>query len=314
MKNLRVAVVGVGYLGRFHAQKYRMLKNVTLVGVCDLNSTVGQSVAQECATEFFSNHTLLANKVDAVTISANTSAHFDLARFFLERGVHVLLEKPMTATSQEGTNLTKLADDSDLKLQVGHVERFNPALLAAKKRLSDVQFIECHRLAPFKVRGAEVNVVLDLMIHDLDVILSLVGGKPINVSAVGIRVLTDSIDIANARIEFDTGAVANVTSSRVSQNAQRKFRVFQHKQYLSIDFEAGDLNLITYDDSAKTDEDTLKNERWSLEKEDALLAEVSSFTESILENRPCQVPGLEGVLALELAETIMHAINHSVAS
>ena len=220
----------------------------------------------------------------------------------------------MTVTSQEGANLTKLADDSDLKLQVGHVERFNPALLAAKNRLSDVQFIECHRLAPFKVRGAEMNVVLDLMIHDLDVILSLVGGKPTNISAVGIRVLTDNIDIANARIEFDTGAVANVTSSRVSQNTQRKFRVFQHKQYLSIDFEAGDLNLITYDDSTKTNEGTLKTERWSLEKEDALLAEVSSFTESILENRPCQVPGLEGVLALELAETIMEAIEHSVAS
>ena len=311
MTKLRVAVVGVGHLGRFHAQKYRMLKDVELVGVCDLNPSVGKSVAHECTTKFFTNYQLLADKIDAVTIAASTSAHFELARFFLGNGIHVLVEKPMTTTSQEGTTLTELADKHGLKLQVGHVERFNPALLTAKKRLGTVQFIECHRLAPFKHRSAEVNVVLDLMIHDLDVILSLVDGKPTKVSAVGIRVLTSSVDIANARIEFDTGAVANVTSSRVSPNTQRKFRVFQHNQYLSIDFGSGELGLVTHGDEGETGKKALQENRWSLEKGDALLAETRSFTESILRNRPCEVPGLEGVLALELAETIIDEIKRS---
>ena len=222
VSKLRAAVVGVGYLGRFHAQKYRALDDVELVGVCDTDPAVGRAVADSVGAELFTDHRALLGKVDAVTIAASTSAHFALAKFFLEHGVHVLVEKPMTRTSAEAAVLTELAERLGLKLQVGHVERFNPALLSARERLSAVSFIECHRLAPFKGRGADVNVILDLMIHDLDVILSLVDSEPTDVSAVGIAVLTDEVDIANARIEFANRAIANVTASRVSTGAQRR--------------------------------------------------------------------------------------------
>ena len=302
MTNLRAAVIGVGHLGRFHAQKYAALDDVELVAVCDLDRSRAREVAAALDTSPVFDHRELPDRVDAVTIAADTSAHFELARFFLEHGVHVLVEKPMTATSEEGRELTRIADRNDLRLQVGHVERFNPALLSARERLSSVQFIECHRLAPFKDRGADVNVVLDLMIHDLDLILSLLGSKPVRVSAVGISVLTDSADIANARIEFDGGAIANVTASRVSTTAQRKFRVFHEGHYLSIDFGEGEVQLVSRAESAEGP--ALREERWSLARGDALLAEVASFCNAIRTHSPCEVSGRDGVLALEVAERI----------
>ena len=303
MTVLRAAVIGVGHLGRFHARKYVALDDVELVAVCDLDRRRAREVAAVHDSRPVFDHRELAGQVDAVTIAADTSAHFDLARYFLDNGVHVLVEKPMTATSAEGRELTRLAERNDLRLQVGHVERFNPALLAARERLSSVQFIECHRLAPFQRRGADVNVVLDLMIHDLDLILSLLGSRPVSVSAVGIAVLTDSADIANARIEFDTGAIANVTASRVSTATQRKFRVFHEGQYLSIDFGEGEVQLISRTETA--DRPVLQEDRWSLEKGDALLAEVRSFCNAIRTRSPCEVSGHDGVLALEVAERII---------
>ena len=300
---LRAAVIGVGHLGRFHAGKYAALDDVALVAVCDLNGSRAREVAAAHGARPVFDHRELPGQVDMVTIAADTSAHFELARFFLEHGVHVLVEKPMTATSAEGRELTRIADRNDLRLQVGHVERFNPALLSARERLSSVQFIECHRLAPFKDRGADVNVVLDLMIHDLDLILSLLGSKPVRVSAVGISVLTDTADIANARIEFDTGAIANVTASRVSTASQRKFRVFHEGHYLSIDFGEGEIQLVSRTES--DDGLTLQEERWSLAKGDALLAEVASFCNAIRTHSPCEVSGRDGVLALEVAESII---------
>jgi predicted dehydrogenase len=216
----------------------------------------------------------------------------------------VLVEKPMTRTSAEAAVLTKLADERKLKLQVGHVERFNPALVAARKSLTTVRFIECHRLAPFKGRGADVNVILDVMIHDLDVILSLVDSKPINASAVGIPVLMDDIDIANARIEFANGAIANVTASRVSTTPQRRFRVFQPNQYVSIDFGNGEVRRITKQGEWNEGAAPLREETWNLEKGDALLAETKAFVEAIVENKPCVVSGADGLASLELAEMI----------
>ena len=245
VSTLRTAVVGVGYLGRFHAQKHKAVDGVELVGVCDRDAARSAIVAAEVGTTAYTDHRELLGKVDAVTIAASTAEHFALAQFFLEHGVHVLVEKPMTRTSAEAATLTALADARGLKLQVGHVERFNPALVAARQTLTTVRFIECHRLAPFKGRGADVNVILDLMIHDLDVILSLVQAEPARVSAVGVPVLTDEVDIANARIEFANGAVANVTASRVSTSAQRRFRVFQANQYVSIDFGSGEVRRVT---------------------------------------------------------------------
>jgi predicted dehydrogenase len=308
MKKLRAAVVGVGYLGRFHAQKYRALDDVDLVGVCDLDAAAGRAVAESVATRYVADYRELAGLVDAVTIAASTSAHYALAKFFLERDVHVLVEKPMTRTSRESAELNELATRRGLKLQVGHVERFNTALLSAREGLTGVRFIECHRLAPFKGRGADVNVVLDLMIHDLDVILSLVGAKPVNVSAVGIPVLTDDVDIANARIEFANSAIANVTASRASTSAQRMVRVFQPNQYVAIDFGGGEVRRVTRTGTPSEGMAALKSESWNLEKGDALLAETRSFVDAIVEDKPCEVSGEDGYAALELAERIVAEI------
>jgi predicted dehydrogenase len=304
MSKLRAAVVGVGYLGRFHAQKYRALDEVDLVGVCDLDESAGRAVAEDLATRFFADHRDLVGLVDAVTIAASTSAHFELAKFFLEHDVHVLVEKPMTRTSREATQLNDLAARRGLKLQVGHVERFNTALLSAREGLTSVRFVECHRLAPFKGRGADVNVILDLMIHDLDVILSLVASRPIGVSAVGVPVLTDDVDIANARIEFKNGALANVTASRASTSAQRMVRVFQPNQYVAIDFGGGEVRRVTRRGNPSEGMAALAAESWSLEKGDALLAETRSFVAAVTEGKPCEVSGEDGRAALELAEWI----------
>lgn len=304
MSPLRTAVVGVGYLGRFHAEKYRAIEGVELVGVCDSDVERSRAVAAALGTRSYTDPSALLGKVDAVTIAASTAAHFELAKLFLDNDVHVLVEKPMTRTSAEALVLTELATKRDLKLQVGHIERFNPALLSAREGLTAVRFIECHRLAPFKGRGADVNVILDLMIHDLDVILSLVASKVASVSAVGIPVLTDEVDIANARIEFANGAIANVTASRASTGAQRRFRVFQPNQYVSIDFGSGEVRRVSKQGEWRDGETPLREESWSLEKGDALLAETKSFVAAIRENRPCEVSGADAVAALELAELI----------
>jgi predicted dehydrogenase len=302
--DVRVAVVGTGYLGRFHAQKYARLEGARLVGVCDVVEALGLRVAAETGTRYFADHRDLLGHVDAVVIAASTPAHFELARYFLGHDVHVFVEKPIAQTSKEAAVLTELAENKRLKLQVGHIERFNPAFLSARVGLDGIRFIECHRLAPFKGRGTDVDVVLDLMIHDLDVILALVESKPVSVSAVGIAVLTDSVDVANARIEFANGAIANVTASRASTKPQRKFRVWQDSRYLSIDFGAGVVQRVTSHRSEKAEEAPLEEETWSLEKGDALRAEAEAFIAAIRNDTPCLVSGRDAEAALGLAELI----------
>lgn len=306
LPQLRGAVVGVGYLGRFHAQKYTQLARAQLIGVCDRDLERAQTVAQELGCEAFSHPADLIGRIDCVTIAAATLAHYELGKFFLQNGVHVHVEKPMTNLISEAEELVALANKNNLVLQVGHVERFNPALRAAREKLERPLFIECHRLAPFKPRGADVSVVLDLMIHDLDVILSLVDSQVTAVSAVGTPVMTKSIDIANARLEFASGTVANVTASRVSLQSVRKFRVFQANQYLSIDFGSGELNLLTktgeWDGQG---EPPISAEEWSLEKGDALLAETEAFLAAIANHSRPIVSGEDGLVALKLAHRIM---------
>ena len=307
-KPLRVAVVGVGYLGRFHAQKYQQINMVDFVGVCDQNAERVQKIATELSVAHFQDYRDLLGRVDAVTIASTTLSHYSIARFFLENGVHVHVEKPMTSTVPEAEELVALAKRNKLKLQVGHVERFNSALLAARENLLKPLFIECHRLAPFKPRGVDVNVVLDLMIHDLDVILSMVPSEVVSVSAVGTPVLTKTVDIANARIEFASGTVANVTASRVSRNSVRKFRVFQNNQYLSIDFGSGEVNLLTKTgeiENWENDNIPLEAQSWNLGKTDALLGETQSFVQSIVEDHRPVVSGEDGLVALKLAEQII---------
>jgi predicted dehydrogenase len=313
MKKLRCAVVGVGYLGRFHAQKYKTIAEsgrVELIGVCDVSFERAQEIANEVGTKAYSNYRELIGLVDAVTVAASTKTHFEIAKFFLENGVHVHVEKPMTATIAEGRELVKIAQDKKLKLQVGHVERFNAALTSAKEKLMNPLFIECHRLAPFKPRGVDVDVILDLMIHDLDVILSLVKSPVKSVSAVGAPVLTKTVDIANARVEFESGTVANITASRVSQTATRKFRVFQSKQYLSIDFGTNEVNLTTKTAGEfKEDHIPLEFDSWNLDKGDALLEETKAFIYCIENDSRPIVSGEDGLVAMTLAERIREDIS-----
>ena len=314
MKKLKCAVIGVGYLGRFHAQKYKTIAETTgkveLVGVCDANSDRVAEIAREVETKAYSNYKELIGKVDAVTIATSTRTHFEIAKFFLENGVHVHVEKPMTATIAEAEELVKIAREKKLKLQVGHVERFNAALTAAKEKLMNPLFIECHRLAPFKPRGVDVDVILDLMIHDLDVILSLVKSPVKSVSAVGAPVLTKYVDIANARVEFESGTVANVTSSRVSQTSTRKFRVFQSSQYLSIDFGTSEVNLTTKtSEEWKENQIPLEFDSWNMDKVDALLEETKAFIACIENDSRPIVSGEDGLVALTLAERISNDIN-----
>lgn len=330
---VRCAVVGVGYLGRFHAQKYAKLAEepslageVKMIGVADMDAARAKMVGDEIkARAFGSIEELLSlaknGELDAVTIAASTRAHYELTKKFLTAGVHVNVEKPMTSTLEEGEEVVRIAQERGLVLQVGHVERFNPALISAREKLKRPLFIECHRLAPFKPRGVDVDVVLDLMIHDLDVILSLVKSKVKSISAVGTPVLTKHVDIANARVEFESGTVANITASRVSQTATRKFRVFQEKQYLSIDFGSGDVNLTTKtgaewpeDISKITDPSQLplELEHWSLEKGDALLVETASFVKACRGETTVAVSGSDGLEAMRLASRIQAAIQESL--
>ncbi|MES2962483.1 MAG: Gfo/Idh/MocA family oxidoreductase [Bdellovibrionota bacterium] len=306
MSDLRCAVVGVGYLGRFHAQKYQQIEGVKLIGVCDASAERAKTVADELKVEAFSDYKQLVGKVDAVTVASTTRTHYEVTKFFLENGIHVNVEKPMTVTIEEAEELVQLSKKKNLKLQVGHVERFNVALQAAKEKLNTPLFIECHRLAPFKPRGVDVDVVLDLMIHDLDVILSLVKSPVKSVSAVGTPVLTKIVDIANARVEFESGTIANITASRVSQSATRKFRVFQQQQYLSIDFGTGEVNLTTKTGEWKDDAIPLEFDAWSLEKADALLAETKAFVNAVKTGGPVVVSGEDGLVAMRLAIQIQN--------
>ena len=308
MSAVRIAVVGVGYLGRFHAHKLAAMRSAELVGVCDRDPATAKAVAGETGSSSFTDPAELLGKIDAVSLATPTSVHFELAQFFLEHDIHVFVEKPITRTSEEAARLVGLAEQRGLKLQVGHIERFNPALLQARADLGDVRFIECHRLAAFKARGVDVDVVLDLMIHDLDVILSLVGARPATVSAVGIPVLTDKFDIANARIEFDNGAIANVTASRVSTSVQRKFRVFQPNQYISIDFDARKVQRVTSCGRWSGEATPFQIDEWNLDKGDALAAELEAFVDAVRTDTPCIVSGEDGRLALALAEQIIAAM------
>lgn len=237
MSILNCAVIGVGYLGRFHAQKYKMLPNANLVAICDINPEACETVSRELNVPAYFDYKDLFGKVDAVSIVSTTNRHYEIAKAFLEQGIHVLIEKPITETVDQANELIALAKQHQVKLQVGHLERFNAARLALDEYLERPLFIESHRLAPFNPRGTDVNVVLDLMIHDIDLIQAIVSSPIVNIDAQGAPVLSKSIDIANARITFANHCIANVTASRVSFKTERKTRIFQPNSYISIDYQ-----------------------------------------------------------------------------
>jgi predicted dehydrogenase len=302
MQNLRTAVVGVGYLGRFHAQKYAALPGSTLVGIADPNGEVRARVAAEFGVPAFADHRDLLGQVDAVSIAMPTSLHHAVARDFLAAGAHVLVEKPITVTSDEARELIDLARTRGLVLQVGHLERFNSVILAVAGSLRNPRFIESHRLAPFKPRGTDVSVVLDLMIHDIDLIQNVVRSPITSIDAIGAPVFTDEIDIANARIRFANGCVADATASRISMKTERKLRVFQEDAYLSIDLQQKVLTTVRKGAAAPAGEmPRVDIDEQSFEQGDALKAEIESFLQAVRTGTPPVVSGEDGLAALETA-------------
>jgi predicted dehydrogenase len=312
MEPLRTAVVGSGYLGRFHAQKYAALADARLVGVVDSSAAAREAVARETGTQAFADHRELLGLVDAVSIVTPTPTHFAIARDFLAAGVDVLVEKPITVTQAEGAELVALAARTGRILQVGHLERFNAAVLAAEPYLASPRFIECQRLAPFKERGTDVNVVLDLMIHDIDIVQSIVDSPVESVDAIGTPVFSGAVDIANARLRFANGCVANVTASRVSMKTERKLRVFRDDAYLSIDLQQKILTVIRRRDGATAPGALpVSIDEQSFPQTDALLAEIEAFLACVRTRNPPLVGGAAGLRALATAIRITEALGRT---
>jgi predicted dehydrogenase len=312
MANLRIGVVGAGYLGKFHAQKYSAMADVDLVGVVDPDTLRAEEVARANDTTHYQDHTALFGKVDAVSIAAPTPAHFSIARDFLSHDVDVLIEKPITSILEDADELIHLAESRGLIIQVGHLERFNPAVVALEGKIKQPRFIESHRLSIFQGRCTDVSVVLDLMIHDIDLILNLVRSEIKTVNAAGISVISGNIDIANARLEFVNGAVANVTASRISAKNERKLRLFQKEAYLSIDFANHTITLVHPDESQVGGIiPGMKIEGFNFDKGDALEDELKSFVQAVKHRHQPLVTGLMGRDALKTALSIMEQIRES---
>ena len=309
MRAVRTAVIGVGYLGRFHAQKYSALPESQLVAVVDARPDARDKVAAEVGCRAVADFRDILGEVEAVSIATTTPAHFPIARECLEHGVHVLVEKPITETPDQARALIDTASRRGCILQVGHLERFNSAILALEGVLGMPRFIESHRLAPFKERGTDVNVVLDLMIHDIDLIQSLVGSPIVSIDAVGTSVFSRELDIANARIRYANGCVANTTASRVSMKMERKLRLFQDDAYVSIDLQQKVLAIVRKPPAgtAVTPGHVSIEER-SFEQGDALRFEIEAFLRSIREGRPPVVSGEDGLRALETAIRITELV------
>jgi len=300
MTRLRAAVIGVGYLGKFHAQKYAMLPEVELIAVADENLARAEAVARHCGCRAVADYRSVLDAVDLVSIAVPTERHYAVARACLEARVHILVEKPVTRTLEEAEELIRLAQSQRRVFQVGHVERFNPAVLALQQVLQKPLFIESYRLASFKPRGTDVDVVLDLMIHDIDIILNLVESEIADVRPIGFPVLTDEVDIGHARLEFANGCIANVTASRVSDKAMRKVRVFQRDAYLSVDLHNPKFvcwRRIRDGGGAAR----LASEEKTFPQADLLLEEVRAFVNSVQSGAPPLVSGADGRRALEVA-------------
>ena len=309
MQKVRTAVVGVGYLGRFHAQKYASLPAVELVAVVDASAGNREQVAAETGCRAVADYRDILGEIDAVSIATPTPLHYPIARHCLERGIHVLVEKPITTTLEEARSLVDTAARVGRVLQVGHLERFNAAILALAGTLGRPRFVESHRLAPFKERGTDVNVVLDLMIHDIDLIQSLVAAPIASIDAVGASVFSAGLDIANARIRYANGCVANTTASRVSMKMERKLRLFQDDAYISIDLQQKVLTIVRKPPAgADVPKGQVLIEERTYDQGDALKFEIEAFLRSIREGTPPVVTGEDGLRALETATRITQMV------
>jgi len=304
---LRTAVIGVGYLGRFHAEKYAANPAAELVAVADVDPARARAVAAALGVEAVTDYRALAGRIDCASVAVPTQLHHAVACGLLDAGVDVLVEKPLTMTVDEGKALLELAVRRGRVLQVGHLERFNPAIRALDGIVREPRFIECHRLAPFTERGTDVDVVLDLMIHDLDVILSMMPSPLRSVEAVGVPVLTNSVDIANARLRFANGGIANVTASRVSLKRERKLRIFQPDAYLSVDYGERRV-LICRREPGPDGLPALSLEEREVPEADALGSEIDAFLSAVRERETPPVTGWDGLRALEVAHVILESL------
>lgn len=320
---LKIGVFGVGHLGKFHLNNWKEIDGVEIVGFFDPNDDIAQEVSTKYQIPRFLDPQALMDVIDAADIVAPTTFHFDLCKLAIRSGKHVFVEKPLANTMDEAREILKLTKESNIKFQVGHVERFNPAYLALKAVELNPMFIEVHRLAEFNPRGTEVSVILDLMIHDIDIILSLVKSEVKTISANGVAVMTETPDIANVRIEFNNGCVANLSSSRISMKRMRKMRLFQKDAYIGIDFlnkktelirlkTTADIDAITFDlDTPNGGKKTIAVANLPVAEVNAIRMELEKFRDSILNNTPTIVSEVDGFRAMDVAHQILHKIKNN---
>lgn len=313
MSKIRCAVIGVGYLGRFHAQKYQLIPEADLIAVCDVNYDAAKSVAQELNVPAYQAYSDLFGKVDAVSIAATTNKHYEIAKACIEQGIHVLIEKPITETVSQAEELIDLAKKHKVKIQVGHLERFNSARMAIEPHLTTPHFIETERLAPFTPRCTDVNVILDLMIHDIDMIQNIVNSPIKFIDAHGTPVLTKEIDIANAHILFENQCVANITASRISFKTERKARIFQNDSYISLDFQNKQFALFKKGDGEMYPGiPDIQREQQDFKQGDALLEQIRAYVACIQKDTHPLVTGKEGRDALATAQRITTLIHENL--
>ncbi len=309
---LRLGVVGVGYLGKFHAEKYARMPDVELVGVVDSSKSQADEIAKNLGTQAFYDHKELIDHLDAVSIAVPTEYHYEVSKDFLNHDVDVLIEKPMTSTLEQADKLLALAEQRGCIIQVGHLERYNPAVVALQDVVDSPRFIESHRLSIFKERGLDVSVVLDLMIHDIDIILNFVRSKIKNIYAAGVPVISDNADIANARLEFENGCIANVTASRISMKNERKIRMFQKNAYVSVDFAKREITVVHPDGTPNTGIiPGMTVDQRCFSQADALDDELKSFVKAVIQRQSPEVTGQMGRDALKIALSIMDQINQT---
>ena len=320
---LKIGIIGAGHLGKFHLNNWLEIDDVVVVGFCDTDETNAKTVTEKYKIKRFASAEELLDNCDAVDIVAPTTYHYELCALALRKGKHVFVEKPLTNTMDEAKALLKLAVESNLKFQVGHVERFNPAFVALKNYKLEPMFIEVHRLSQFNPRGTDVSVILDLMIHDIDIILQLVKSNVSYISANGVSVLSDTPDIANVRIEFDNGCVANLTSSRISMKKMRKMRLFQKDAYIGIDFlekkteiisqnATTDKNVFTFDIDTGKGKKTVAIANPVVADTNAMKEELIAFKNAVLHNTETAVTVVDGFRAMEVAHQILSKINKAI--
>ncbi len=319
---LKVGVFGTGHLGKFHLNNWKEINDVTIAGFYDPDDATADAVEQQYGILRYPTPEALMNEIDAADVVAPTNHHFDLCEMAIRRGKHVFVEKPLANTIAEGKEIVKMAREANVKVQVGHVERFNPAFVSIKDMKLKPLFIEVHRLAQFNVRGTEVSVILDLMIHDIDIILSIVKSDVKNISASGVAVLSDTPDIANVRIEFYNGCVANLTSSRISMKKMRKMRLFQKDAYIGIDFldkktevirlkEEDDTTSFSFDINTPHGVKTISVASPAIPATNAIKDELTSFVNAVVNNKPVVVSEIDGFAAMEVAHGILDKISNT---